>query len=88
MSGDEIQNGKPAPDIFEAAARTLELAPTHCLAIEDTVPGVRAAVRRRHDRGGRGAGDRELTDFIEADVVVETLDGRELLALLDETVPA
>jgi mannitol-1-/sugar-/sorbitol-6-/2-deoxyglucose-6-phosphatase len=35
--------GKPAPDVYLAAARALGMAPANCLAIEDSVHGVAAA---------------------------------------------
>lgn len=43
VCGDEIVNGKPAPDIFLAAARQLSLTPDRCAVIEDSANGVRAA---------------------------------------------
>jgi HAD superfamily hydrolase (TIGR01509 family) len=39
---DEV-NGKPAPDVYLAAARALGMAPAGCLAIEDSAHGVAAA---------------------------------------------
>lgn len=42
--GDEVTRGKPAPDIFELAAARLGVEPRACLALEDSNPGVRAAV--------------------------------------------
>ncbi len=36
-------NGKPAPDVYLAAARRLQLSPVRCLAIEDSPAGVLAA---------------------------------------------
>lgn len=42
--GDEVTNGKPAPDCFKAAAKKLGLEPTECLAIEDAPMGVESAV--------------------------------------------
>lgn len=42
-SGDEVKNGKPAPDVFLLAAQRLSVEPQHCLVIEDTLNGIRAA---------------------------------------------
>ncbi len=41
--GDEVARGKPAPDIYLLAAQRLGVDPRHCLALEDSVPGVAAA---------------------------------------------
>lgn len=43
VAGDMIQNSKPAPDIFLAAAAALGLAPQQCLAVEDSANGVKSA---------------------------------------------
>ena len=43
-SADDEEYGKPAPDVYLAAARTLNVAPAHCLALEDSPNGSRAAV--------------------------------------------
>lgn len=42
VGGDEVQNSKPAPDIFQLAAEQLGLATTDCYAIEDGENGLRA----------------------------------------------
>lgn len=42
--GDEVTNGKPAPDCFKQAAAKLGLQPSECLAIEDAPAGVESAV--------------------------------------------
>jgi HAD superfamily hydrolase (TIGR01509 family) len=44
VGGDEVANGKPAPDIFLAAAARLGTAPVDCLVLEDSEPGVRGAL--------------------------------------------
>ncbi len=44
IGGDQVSNGKPAPDIYLKAAATLGIAARHCAAFEDSENGVRAAV--------------------------------------------
>jgi HAD superfamily hydrolase (TIGR01509 family) len=41
--GDEVKNGKPAPDLFLLAARRIGIPPEACLAFEDSDPGVLSA---------------------------------------------
>jgi beta-phosphoglucomutase-like phosphatase (HAD superfamily) len=44
VSGDEVTNGKPAPEIYLRAAGRLGVEPGKCVAIEDSANGVRAAI--------------------------------------------
>ena len=44
VGGDEVARGKPEPDIFLAAAQRLGEPAAHCLVLEDSEPGVRAAL--------------------------------------------
>jgi len=44
FSASDVPNGKPAPDLFRLAAARLEVDPASCIVIEDSVPGVAAAV--------------------------------------------
>ncbi|MFF5471471.1 HAD family hydrolase [Streptomyces achromogenes] len=44
-AAEDVGAGKPAPDLFLHAARSLGVAPERCLVIEDSVPGVEAAAR-------------------------------------------
>jgi HAD superfamily hydrolase (TIGR01509 family) len=43
VSGDEVENGKPAPDIFVETATRLNVKPSDCIAVEDSFNGVKAA---------------------------------------------
>lgn len=43
ISSESVPNGKPAPDVFLAAAAVLEVAPEQCLVFEDSLVGVCAA---------------------------------------------
>jgi HAD superfamily hydrolase (TIGR01509 family) len=40
VGGDEIAHGKPAPDIFVAAAARLGVAAGDCIVLEDSEPGI------------------------------------------------
>jgi HAD superfamily hydrolase (TIGR01509 family) len=42
-TGDEVAQGKPAPDIFLLASRRLQIQPTDCLVLEDSEAGIQAA---------------------------------------------
>jgi HAD superfamily hydrolase (TIGR01509 family) len=43
VSGEQVENGKPAPDIYLEAARRLSVNPARCLAIEDSDAGILSA---------------------------------------------
>jgi HAD superfamily hydrolase (TIGR01509 family) len=43
VSSEEVERGKPAPDVYLEAARLLEIDPTLCAAIEDSENGIRSA---------------------------------------------
>ncbi len=73
VSGDQVENGKPAPDGYLLAAERLGLDPAECVAVEDTEAGVASAA---------GAGvvciavTSEMSrthDFGRADAVVDSL---------------
>lgn len=43
VTGESVRNPKPAPDIFEKAAKELGVRPDECVVIEDSYNGSRAA---------------------------------------------
>lgn len=45
ITADDVENGKPAPDIFLKAAAAIGVPADHCLALEDAPAGILAAQR-------------------------------------------
>jgi len=43
VSGEMVREGKPDPEIFLLTAQNLDTSPSHCLVIEDSPHGIRAA---------------------------------------------
>jgi HAD superfamily hydrolase (TIGR01509 family) len=43
VTGEEVEHGKPAPDIYFCASEHLEIPADACLVVEDALPGVAAA---------------------------------------------
>jgi HAD superfamily hydrolase (TIGR01509 family) len=44
FSASNVYRGKPAPDVFLLAAARSEVEPSQCIVVEDSAPGVAAAV--------------------------------------------
>jgi HAD superfamily hydrolase (TIGR01509 family) len=81
FSATMVARGKPAPDLFLHAADALAVTPKRCVVIEDSVPGVQAAVaagmtvigftggahcRLGHAGGLRRAGARDIARSMPA----------------------
>lgn len=45
VSGDEVEKGKPAPDIFLLAAKRIGVPPGECTVFEDSPHGIEGALR-------------------------------------------
>jgi len=70
LSGDDVENGKPAPDIFNAVCRQAGIAPQNCIVIEDSKNGVlsaKAAGIKCIGYQNSGSGDQDLSS---ADMVI------------------
>jgi beta-phosphoglucomutase family hydrolase len=70
ISSEEVKAGKPAPDVFLAAAAKLNVAPENCLVVEDAPAGIEAARRA----GMRALGVRTTHPTLAADWIAERLD--------------
>lgn len=44
LTGEDVHNGKPAPDIYLEAARRLSVDPEYCLVFEDISHGIKAGL--------------------------------------------
>jgi HAD superfamily hydrolase (TIGR01509 family) len=44
FSATEVSRGKPAPDLFLHAAERMQVVPRECVVVEDSAPGVTAAL--------------------------------------------
>lgn len=81
ISGREVPESKPSPQIYLLAAEKLGVAPEDCIVVEDSPLGVKAA---------KAAGMRCLAvtnthpgqDLKEADKVIDSLEDMDLIALI------
>jgi HAD superfamily hydrolase (TIGR01509 family) len=81
VAGDEVANGKPAPDMFLVAAERLGAPPEECVVIEDSPPGVQAgvaagmrtiAVCRVPGTEASLAGADRILDSVTADAILQS----------------
>jgi HAD superfamily hydrolase (TIGR01509 family) len=82
VSSEEVERGKPAPDVYLEAARRLGVEATRCAAIEDSANGIRSAraagmrvvaIPNRHyppDDEALALADRTLDSIEQLDVSV------------------
>ncbi len=81
VSASDVDNGKPAPDLFLAAAQRLGVAPQDCLAVEDTLAGVRSAKAAGMFAIQLRAASPALPPLDEADLVLESFADFDLSLL-------
>ena len=79
VAGDEVEHGKPAPDMFLAAADRLGVDPERCAVVEDSEPGVAAGLAAGM-RTVAIARDGDAAALAGAHVVLERLSAEAVLA--------
>ena len=86
VGGDEVPQGKPAPDIYLLFAKRLGVPASHCLAIEDSAPGCRSALSAGMTVVAVPNVDTKNADFSDVDFVLPSLNvvAKELDDLLAE----
>ena len=83
VAGDEIARGKPAPDMFLAAAEQLGVEPARCAAIEDSPPGVAAGLAAGMHTVGIARDPADAAGLGDAHVVLDRLSADAVLAADD-----
>ena len=70
MSSEQVKAGKPAPDVFLAAAAKMNIAPEDCIVVEDAPAGIEAARRA----GMKSVGVLTTHSQLDGDWVFDSLD--------------
>jgi HAD superfamily hydrolase (TIGR01509 family) len=82
FSASEVPKGKPAPDLYLLAAERMQIEPSQCIVVEDSAPGITAAVmagmRTIGFVGGNQAPGRLASDLAAAGARAVIADMREL----------
>ena len=73
LSGNEVTNGKPAPDIYLAAAKRLNVMPQDCVVLEDSHNGVKAAKSAGMTCIGFQNPNSGIQDISMADTVIDSI---------------
>jgi HAD superfamily hydrolase (TIGR01509 family) len=85
FSGDDVANGKPAPDLFLFAADRMNAEYSDCFVVEDSAAGVRAAKAARMRALGYAGGVTPSRRLLDAGAIVfDTMDELPLLLLSAE----
>lgn len=89
-SGEEVTHAKPAPDIYLLAAERLGVAPSRCVALEDSGPGSTAARAAGMHVIAVPSAETRRHSFANADVILPSLAGAESIIprLLDGHIEA
>ena len=82
LTSEDVRLGKPAPDIYQMAARKLSITPKEMMVLEDSANGCRAAVAagaftvavpNRHTRKHNFAGAQLIADTLADPRILEAL---------------
>jgi len=74
VSREQVENGKPAPDLYLQAASLLSVPAEQCVAIEDTIPGIASAKAAGMYAIQVRASSTALPPIEEADAVIDSLE--------------
>ncbi len=84
VAGDEVKQGKPAPDIFLTAARKLNATPKNCIVIDDSRSGVNAGKNAGMTTIGFFSAGHSQVEYENADYVVHSFEEIKKILHLDK----
>ncbi len=86
ITGTEVKNGKPDPELFLRAAEMISVLPNQCIVVEDSLYGIEAGKRAGMMTIAVGTGKISGEELKKAgpDVVVDNLC--ELIPMIDEMI--
>jgi HAD superfamily hydrolase (TIGR01509 family) len=83
-SGEEVSNGKPAPDVYLEVSRMLNVKPENCYVLEDSRNGVAAAKSAGMQCIGyinRNSGNQDLS---AADLIIRSVEEIKIKNLMED----
>ncbi len=83
VTGDEVRNGKPDPEIYFAVAQKLGVAPVELIVFEDSVVGSSAAAAAGAYTVAVPGKHGQNLDYSHVDLVVERLDAPPIRAIFE-----
>jgi HAD superfamily hydrolase (TIGR01509 family) len=76
VTGTEVKNGKPHPEIFLTCAAKLGVKPEHCLVLEDSPHGIAGAKSAKMKTIGFANPNSGHQDLSQADYHTANIDGQ------------
>lgn len=83
ISGEEVLNGKPSPDIFLKVSEHLKIAPDSCFVIEDSANGITAANSAGMKSIGFTNNGTNTQDLSDADMIIDKFDDEGISEILN-----
>jgi len=85
-SAEEVARGKPSPDVFLLAAEKLNIKPSECLVLEDSLSGVESAIAAKMACYAIPSMETRNTDFSKANKILSSLEDVFDYLQLDSTI--
>ncbi len=86
VCGDDVKQGKPAPDIYLKAAELLSVDPRDCVVIEDAANGVKSAKAAGMKVIGYAGSSHNTQDLSGADLIIKSFSELDIEKLTSLTL--